>query len=104
MRSTLDEVLKVKASGTPVAIVMNRVARHLLGGVERRGHVEAVFPGETIFYIGDNRRTVDRVNTGTPAALSGTHAKLSGRHAKDFAKLAAFCAALKQPTGRQTVR
>src|SRR4029078_2655593 len=66
MRSTLDEVLKVKTSGMQVAIVMNRVARHLLGGVARRGHVESVFPGETIFYIGENRRAVDRVNTGTP--------------------------------------
>jgi hypothetical protein len=90
-------VLKVKASSTPVAIVMNRIARHLLGGVERRGHVEAVFPGETIFYIGDNRRTVDRVNTGTPAALSGVQTK-------ELARLAAFCAALNPAKGRQAVR
>jgi pilus assembly protein CpaE len=97
MRSTLDEVLKVKPSGTSVAIVMNRVARHLLGGVERRGHVETVFPGETIFYIGENRRTVDRVNTGTPAATSGTPAK-------DFSKLATYCATLTQTAGRPAAR
>jgi pilus assembly protein CpaE len=97
MRSTFDEVTKVKGSATPLAIVMNRVARHLLGGVERRGHVEAVFPGETIFYIGENPRAVDKVNTGTPAALSGSNAK-------EFAKLTAFCTAPKQPIGRPATR
>jgi pilus assembly protein CpaE len=97
MRATLDEVLKAKSSTAQTAIVMNRVSRRLIGGVERRGHVEAVFPGETIFYIGENRRAVDRVNTGTPAALSGIHAK-------EFAKLTAFCANLKRATGRQAAR
>jgi pilus assembly protein CpaE len=97
MRSTLDEVLKAKTSSTQLAIVMNRVARHLLGGVERRGHVEKVFPGENIFYIGENRRAIDRVNTGTPAALAGNHAK-------DFAKLTSFCAGLKQTAGREAAR
>jgi len=97
MRSTLDEVLKAKASSSQVAIVMNRVARHLLGGVERRRHVESVFPGENIFYIGENRRAIDRVNTGTPAALAGNHAK-------DFAKLTSFCLGLKQTAGRESAR
>jgi pilus assembly protein CpaE len=97
MRATLDEVSRVKSSPTQLAIVMNRVSRRLLGGVERRGHVEAVFQGETIFYIGENRRAIDRVNTGTPAALSGIQAK-------DFAKLTAFCAALKQKAARQAAR
>ena len=94
MRATLDEVSKVKSSTAQLAIVMNRVSRRLLGGVERRGHVEAVFPGETIFYIGENRRAIDRVNTGTPAALAGNHAK-------DFAKLTSFCLGLKQTAGRK---
>src|SRR5262249_1050910 len=89
MRATLDAVLETKAASSQVAVVMNRVTRRLVGGIERRGHVESVFPKETIFYVEENRGAADRVNTGTPAALAGTHAK-------DFAKIASFCTNVKQ--------
>lgn len=89
MRATLDAVLEAKASSSQVAVVMNRVTRHLLGGIERRGHVESVFPSETIFYIEENRGAVDRVNTGTPAGLAGIQLK-------DFGKIASFCTNVKQ--------
>ncbi len=89
MRATLDAVLEAKASSSQVAVVMNRVTRHLLGGIERRGHVESVFPSETIFYIEENRGAVDRVNTGTPAGLARIQLK-------DFGKIASFCTNVKQ--------
>jgi MinD-like ATPase involved in chromosome partitioning or flagellar assembly len=95
MRMTLDAVLGVKASSSQVAIVMNRVTRRLFGGIERQGHVESVLAEKNIFYVHEDRYAVDRVNTGTPAALGG-----SGRHVKNFTKLASFCAALKQEAAR----
>ncbi len=92
MRATLDAVLEAKASSAQVAVVMNRVTRHLLGGIERRGHVESVFPSETVFYVEENRGAVGRVNTGTPAGLAGIPVK-------DFAKIVSFCTDVKQKVG-----
>ena len=89
MKVTLDTVVKTQASSSQVAIVMNRVTHRLLGGVERRGHVESVFPNQNIFYIAEDAKAVDRANTGAPAALGG-------ENVKDFAKLAAFCKTLRK--------
>src|SRR5262245_57936910 len=84
MRATLDEVLKTKVSSLQIAIVMNRVKRRLLRRIERRVHVERVFPNENIYYIHEHSDAVDRINTGTPAALDGTHAQ-------EYSKLVSFC-------------
>ena len=97
MKATLDEVVKTKVSSSQVAIVMNRVTHRLLGGIERRKHVESVFPNENIFYVAEHRDAVDRVNTGTPAALGGDHAK-------DFAKLLSFCTTVRQTPKRETAK
>jgi pilus assembly protein CpaE len=97
MKATLDAVVKTKASSSQVAIVLNRVTYRLLGGIERRGHVESVFPKENIFYVGEHPDAVDRVNTGTPAALGGDHVK-------DFAKLVSFCTTLRQTPRRETAK
>jgi pilus assembly protein CpaE len=88
-KATLDLVVSAKSSSSQVAIVMNRVAHRLVGGIERRGHVESVFPNEKIFYIPEHRGAVDSVNAGTPAALAGDHAK-------DYAELMSFCTAIRQ--------
>jgi pilus assembly protein CpaE len=93
MRTTLDAVLKVKSVSSPVAIVINRITRNLVRRIERRGHVESVFPNENIFYIEENSRAIERVNTGTPAGLAGNHGK-------PFAKLALYCSSLKQAVAR----
>jgi pilus assembly protein CpaE len=94
-KATLDAVVNRKVSPSQIAIVMNRITHRLFGGMERRKHVESVFPNEQIFYIGEHRDAVDRVNTGTPAALGADHAK-------DFARLAAFCTNLRQtPRGEK---
>ena len=97
MRATLDAVVKTKVSSSQIAIVMNRVRRRLLQKIERRKHVESVFPNENIHYIREYPDAVDRVNTGTPAALAG-----DGR--KDFAKLTSFCTSLRQPVRREAAR
>ena len=97
MKATLDTVVKTKVSSSQVAIVMNRVRHRLLGGIEKRAHVESVFPHENIFYVGEHADAVDRVNTGTPAALGGGHVK-------DFAKLVSFCTSLRQIPRRETAR
>ena len=97
MRATLDAVVKTKVSSSQIAIVINRVKRRLLGKIERRGHVESVFPNENIYYIHEHPDAVDRVNTGTPAALAGAHAK-------EYAKLTSFCTSLRQTTRREAVR
>jgi pilus assembly protein CpaE len=97
-KSTMEAVLNTKASSTQIAIVMNRITHGFIGGIERRKHVESVFPDEQIFYVKEHRDAVDKINTGTPAALSGDHAK-------DFAKLTSFCTTLrKTPAAREVAR
>src|SRR5262249_23963929 len=97
MRATLDEVVKTKVSSAQTAIVMNRVKRLLLRRIERRTHVERVFPNEKIYYIHEQADAVDRVNTGTPAALAGTHVK-------DYFNLTSFCTGLRQAARREIAR
>ena len=54
-KATLDAVVNRKVTSSHIAIVMNRITHRLLGGIERRKHVESVFPNEQIFYIGEHR-------------------------------------------------
>jgi pilus assembly protein CpaE len=88
-KATFDAVVNAKVSSSQVAIVMNRVTHRLVGGIERRKHVESVFPNERIFYINEQRDAIERINTGKPAALDGTHAKA-------FAPLASFCTSVRE--------
>ena len=97
MRATLDAVVKTKLSPTQIAIVMNRTRRRLLRKIERRSHVESVFPNENIFYIHEHADAVDRVNTGTPAALAAAHVK-------EYAKLTSFCTSLRETARRVAAR
>ncbi len=97
MKTTLDAVVNAKVSSSQIAIVMNRVAHRLLGGIERQGHIKRVFPTETIFYVDEDPKAIDRVNTGTPAALSANRAK-------DFAKVTAFCTDLGQKSRVETAK
>jgi pilus assembly protein CpaE len=96
MRVTRDAVAATKVS-SGIAIVMNRVKRQLLRRIERRAHVEHVFPNENIYYIHEHPDAVERVNTGTPAALAGAHAK-------EYAKLVSFCTRVRQPATREAAR
>ena len=97
MRATLDEMMKTKVLSAQIAIVMNRVKRRLLRKIERRAHVERVFPNEKIYYIHEHTDAVERVNTGTPAALAGAHVN-------EYANLMSFCSTLRQTARREAVR
>src|SRR5262249_18732267 len=97
MRATLDEVVKTKVSSSQIAIVINRGKRRLLQKIERRKHVESVFPNEGIHYIREYSDAIERVNTGAPAALAG-----DGRN--DFAKLILFFINRRQSVGREGAR
>jgi pilus assembly protein CpaE len=94
MKATLDEVLKAKAASSEVAIVMNRISRGLLGRFQRRKHIDRVFPNENVFYVAEDPRAVDRVNTGAPAALAEGQAK-------HFAQIISFCTSLRARQKRE---
>jgi hypothetical protein len=53
-----------------------------------------VFPNENIFYVEENPRAIEWVNTGTPAGLTGNHDKTLGQLAK-------YCSDLKETTAGQ---
>ena len=75
-----------------LAIVVNRCDRTLLGGVERRQHVESVLKDEQIFYVGnDPAALVESANTGTPLAMSGG----SRKTIKEISAIAEFCTGVK---------
>ena len=98
MRTTLDAVRGTNAPPSQVAIVINRVTRNLFGRIKRQQHVESVLAKENIFYVREDPQAVERANTGIPAALGG-----AGRSVKDFAKIASFCAGVKQTAARKIV-
>jgi Flp pilus assembly CpaE family ATPase len=76
------------APNESVSIVINRCDRTLLGGIERRQHVESVLAQEQVFYVSeDHAAVIESTNTGTPLALSGNSRRIS----KEIAVVAAFC-------------
>jgi Flp pilus assembly CpaE family ATPase len=80
------------ASADSTCVVINRCDRTLLGGVERRQHVESVLGEEQIFYVSnDPTAVVESTNTGTPLALSGNSRRIS----KEISAIAAFCVDVK---------
>ena len=99
MRATLDAAVDAKVPSSKLAVVMNRVTRRLLGGIARRRHVDSVIAEKSVFFVREDPHAVDRVNTGTPAALEN-----AARAAKNFGKLSLFCAGLRQGTRREGVR
>lgn len=75
-----------------VSVVVNRVDRSLLGGVERRQHVESVLGQEQVFYVSnDPAAMIECSNTGTPLAISGNSRKTS----KEISVIAEFCVGIK---------
>jgi len=96
----LSQTLTVVREGRPgraqdsVAVVVNRCDRSLLGGIERRQHVESVLGAEQIFYVSnDPQAMVESANTGTPLAQSAG----SRKTAKEISAIAEFCIGIKTP-------
>jgi pilus assembly protein CpaE len=79
----------------PPAIVINRCDRTLLGGIERRQHVESVLKDEQIFYVGNDAvAMLECVNTGTRLAQSGGSRKTM----KEISAIAEFCTGVTAPS------
>jgi pilus assembly protein CpaE len=77
-----------------VAVVVNRCDRTLLGGVERRQHVQSVLGDEHVFYVGnDSAALVESANTGTPLAMSGG----SRKTIKEISAIAEYCVGANAP-------
>jgi len=88
---TVTAIREMRRSAGQVAVAVNRSGRRLLGGIERRHHVDKVLGREKVFFIGEDPVMVQAVNAGTPLATSDAGRKTS----KEIALLAAFCASLK---------
>ncbi len=94
LSQTLAAVREVRPAGNPesVAVVINRCDRTLLGGVERRQHVQSVLANEQVFYVSNDPTAVlESSNTGIPLAASANTRRIS----KEIAAVAAFCSAVK---------
>ncbi len=94
LSQTLAAVREVRTIGNPesIAVVINRCDRTLLGGVERRQHVESVLSDEQVFYVSnDPTAVVESSNTGVPLAASANSRRIS----KEIAAVAAFCLGVK---------
>ena len=77
-----------------VAIAINRCDRTLLGGVERRQHVESVLGGEQVFYVSnDPTAMVESANTGIPLAQSSG----SRKTIKEISAIAEYCVGIRSP-------
>jgi pilus assembly protein CpaE len=90
LSQTLASVRDLRTSAYPesLAVVINRCERTLLGGVERRQHVESVLGNQQVFYVSnDPAAALESSNTGVPLAISANSRRIS----KDIAAIAAYC-------------
>jgi pilus assembly protein CpaE len=94
LSQTLAAVREARPTGTldSISVVINRCDRTLLGGVDRRQHVESVLGEEHVFYVSnDSAAVIESTNTGTPLAASGNSRRIS----KEISAIAAFCIGVK---------
>lgn len=90
LSQTLASVRDLRTSAYPesLAVVINRCERTLLGGVERRQHVESVLGNQQVFYVSnDPAAALESSNTGVPLAISANSRRIS----KDIAAIATYC-------------
>lgn len=89
---TLSAVQFHRSHAGPVAVVINRSERRVLGGVARGKHVQSVLPEEKVFFVSDNPAAfVGSTNTGTPLSLGSGYRKVT----REIAAISAFCAGIK---------
>jgi pilus assembly protein CpaE len=88
---TVTAVRDARRPGADFAIAMNRCGRRMLGGFERRHHIEKVLGREKTFFVGEEATLVRSINAGTPLAISDPGSRTS----KEIAALAGFCAAVR---------
>jgi pilus assembly protein CpaE len=90
LAETIAVVRDSRGPAAPMAVVLNRCERSLLGGVARRHHVEKVVGDETVFYVREEPLVLQSINTGSPMALSRSARKTM----REIASIAEFCAGL----------
>jgi pilus assembly protein CpaE len=91
LAETMAAVRDARPAAGQLAVVVNRCARGLMGGVARRRHVEKVVGRQQVFYVRDDPAVLQSINTGTPMALTSASSKSS----KEIALVGEFCAGLK---------
>ena len=89
MVETVGSVREARAD-VQLAVVVNRCERHLVKGIARRRHVEAMLGNERVFHVGEEPMAVQSINAGAPMALTHSYRRIG----KDIAVLARFCAEL----------
>jgi pilus assembly protein CpaE len=78
----------------PMAVVINRSERRVLGGIARGKHIDAVLREEKVFFVSDNRAAfISSTNSGTPLSLTTSYRKPT----REIAAISAFCAKIKSP-------
>jgi pilus assembly protein CpaE len=91
---TLTAVRSYSNHAAPIAVVINRSERRVLGGVARGKHVQTVLREEKVFFVSDNRAAfVGSTNTGTPLSLGSSYRKPT----RELAAISVFCAGIKSP-------
>ena len=91
---SLTAVRSYNNHAVPIAVVINRSKRRVLGGVARGKHVQAVLREEKVFFVSDNPEAfVGSANTGAPLSLGGGYRKAM----REIGAVSAFCAEIKAP-------
>jgi cellulose biosynthesis protein BcsQ len=90
LKNAIESVFTAKRPNADVAIVVNRATKRLLGGIERRAHVDSVLAGQKLFFIREDPEAVNRLNAGT----SGAETK-SGLNEREFVALSEYLATVK---------
>ncbi len=91
---TLSAIRSYRVNAGPVAVVVNRCERKMLGGIARSKHVKSVLGDEKVFLVGHDPAFVESTNTGRPLALGSQY----GRTARELSAIREFCAEIK-PVG-----
>ncbi len=91
---TLSAIRSYRVNAGPVAVIVNRCERTILGGIARSKHVKSVLGHEKVFLVGHDPAFVESTNTGRPLALTSRH----GRTARELSAIREFCAEIK-PVG-----
>jgi pilus assembly protein CpaE len=90
MSETLRAVRAVDRPPPKVAVVVNRCAAQLVGGIARRHHVKNLLGEEEVYFVReDTENAVQSANTGIPMAGRG------GKASKDIAAIAQVAAEAK---------
>ncbi len=87
---TLSAIRSYRVNAGPLAVVVNRCERAMLGGA-RSKYVKSVLGHEKVFLVRHDPAFVESTNTGRPQALGSRY----GRTARELSAIREFCAEIK---------